>query len=61
MNHCTVTVFGMLVVNEYLQLIPIFGRTFDYFDIIFSAIGLSASYFVFGKIYNQAMQRYYSN
>jgi hypothetical protein len=53
--------FGMLVINEYLQLIPIFGRTFDYFDIIFSAIGLSASYFVFGKIYNQVVQRYYSS
>lgn len=53
--------FGMLVINEYLQLIPIFGRTFDYFDIIFSVIGLSASYFVFGKFYNQVAQRYYSN
>src|SRR5258708_1347790 len=53
--------FGMLVVNEYLQLIPFFGRTFDYFDIIFSVIGLSASYFVFGKIYNQSVQRYYTN
>ena len=51
--------FAMLVVNEYLQLIPVFGRTFDYFDILFSAIGLSSSYFVFGKIYNQAIQRYY--
>ena len=35
--------FAMLVVNEYLQLIPIFGRTFDYFDIIFSIISYSAS------------------
>ena len=51
--------FAMLVVNEYLQLIPVFGRTFDYFDIIFSAIGLSASYFVFGKIYTQIIYRYY--
>ena len=53
--------FAMLVVNEYLQLIPVFGRTFDYFDIFFSAIGLSASYFVFGKIYNQVTHRYYTN
>ena len=53
--------FAMLVVNEYLQLIPMFGRTFDYFDIIFSIVGLSGSYFVFGKIYNQAVQRYYPN
>jgi hypothetical protein len=34
--------FGMLVVNEYLQLIPVFVRTFDYFDILFSVAGLSA-------------------
>lgn len=42
--------FGMLVVNEYLQLIPVFGRTFDYNDILFSSVGLLASYFVFGKL-----------
>lgn len=42
--------FGMLVVNEYLQLIPVFGRTFDYNDIFFSSIGLMASYFVFGRL-----------
>lgn len=45
---------SMLVVNEYLQLIPFFGRTFDYFDIFFSAVGLTTAYFVFGKI----QQRY---
>ena len=42
--------FGMLVVNEYLQLIPYFDRTFDYYDILFSSIGLLTSYFVFVKI-----------
>jgi hypothetical protein len=42
--------FGMLVVNEYLQLITFFGRTFDYNDILFSWVGLAVSYFVFGKI-----------
>lgn len=42
--------FGMLVVNEYLQLIPVFGRTFDYNDILFSSVGLLASYFVFGRL-----------
>lgn len=42
--------FGLLVVNEYLQLIPLFGRTFDYYDIFFSAVGLSGAYFAFGKI-----------
>jgi hypothetical protein len=41
---------GMLIINEYLQLIPFFGRTFDYNDIIFSAVGLMASYFIFGRI-----------
>lgn len=46
--------FGMLVVNEYLQRISFFGRTFDYYDIIFSSVGLLAAYFVFGKI----QQRY---
>ena len=45
---------GMLIVNEYLQLIPFFGRTFDVFDILFSSVGLGASYFVFGRI----QQRY---
>lgn len=51
--------FGMLVVNEYLQLIPFFGRTFDYWDIVFSALGLSVSYFVYGKIYTRALYRFY--
>jgi hypothetical protein len=42
--------FGMLVINEYFQLFSVFGRTFDYYDIFSSAIGLSVSYLVFGKI-----------
>ncbi len=42
--------FGMLVVNEYLQRIPFFGRTFDYNDIIFSSVGLIISCFVFEGI-----------
>jgi hypothetical protein len=41
---------GMLIINEYLQLIPYFGRTFDFFDIIFSAVGLTSAYYVFGKM-----------
>ncbi len=45
---------GMLIVNEYLQLISFFGRTFDLNDMIFSMVGLTASYFVFGKM----QQRY---
>ena len=43
--------FGLLVINEYLQLIPFFGRTFDYYDILFSAAGLTASYFIFGNFF----------
>jgi len=39
--------FGLAVVNECLQLIPFFGRTFDYFDILFSVVGLSISYYSF--------------
>lgn len=52
--------FTMLVLNEYLQLIPFFGRTFDYFDMIFSAVGLMSSYFVFEKIYSKKLYRVYS-
>ncbi len=47
--------FGMLVVNEYLQLISIFGRTFDYYDILFSSIGLLSAYFVFNKLQQKYM------
>lgn len=50
--------FGMLVVNEYLQRIPYFGRTFDYNDILFSSVGLLASYFVFGKIKSLKKREY---
>ncbi|MBL7738363.1 MAG: hypothetical protein JNK14_04035 [Chitinophagaceae bacterium] len=46
--------FGMLIVNEYLQLIPFFGRTFDYNDILFSSVGLTVSYFIFSRL----QQRY---
>ena len=50
--------FGMLIVNEYLQLIPFFGRTFDYNDILFSSVGLLASTFVFGKIQFRKRREY---
>lgn len=46
--------FGMLVVNEYLQRIPFFGRTFDYNDILFSSVGLITACFVFGEIHQRA-------
>ena len=41
--------FVLLVINELLQLIPVFGRTFDYGDIGASAVGLITSYFFCGK------------
>ena len=41
--------FGLLVINELLQLVPVFGRTFDYSDIAASAVGLTASYFFCSK------------
>jgi hypothetical protein len=41
--------FLLLVVNEYLQLIPVFGRTFDYYDILASAAGLYFSYWIMLK------------
>lgn len=48
--------FGLLlvIINEYLQLIPVFGRTFDYLDILFSVVGV-----FFGHLYfNYLMRRY---
>ncbi len=42
--------FCMLVVNEYLQKIPFFGRTFDYNDIVFSSMGLVSSCFLFTRL-----------
>ena len=36
--------FALLVFNEVLQLIPFFGRTFDWNDIMASAVGLMASW-----------------
>ena len=50
--------FVMLVVNEYLQLIPFFGRTFDYNDILFSSVGLMASCFVFARLQIRKLQGY---
>lgn len=44
--------FGLLlvIVNEYLQLIPAFGRTFDYLDILASFIGVVIGYTVFARL-----------
>jgi len=40
----------LVVCNEYLQRISIFGRTFDYFDILASCIGALASYIVYARL-----------
>ena len=64
-NLKTVCCYGFvfLLINEYCQLIPFFGRTFDYNDILFSSIGLMASYYVFSKIqhreflHNESLQQ----
>ncbi|GAC1441392.1 MAG: hypothetical protein NVSMB63_08920 [Sediminibacterium sp.] len=44
--------FGLLlvIINEYLQLIPLFGRTFDYLDIFSSVAGVLAGYLVFTRL-----------
>lgn len=47
-NVCVIG-FILLVINEYLQKIRFFGRTFDYYDIIFSMIGLLVAYLVFSR------------
>ncbi len=41
--------FVLLIINELLQLIPVFGRTFDYNDIAASVVGLTTSYFFCSK------------
>lgn len=48
--------FDLLLINECLQLIPVFGRTFDLNDIFFSAIGLLFSYFVFENSYSFSVE-----
>jgi hypothetical protein len=44
--------FGLLlvIINEYLQLIPVFGRTFDYLDIFSSVIGVFFGHLVFARL-----------
>ena len=44
--------FGLLlvIINEYLQLIPVFGRTFDYLDIFSSVVGMLIGHFVFSRL-----------
>jgi len=44
--------FGLLlvIINEYLQLIPVFGRTFDYLDIFSSVVGVFCGHLVFARL-----------
>lgn len=44
--------FGLLlvIINEFLQLIPVFGRTFDYLDILSSVIGVFLGHLYFRKL-----------
>jgi len=50
--------FGLLVINEVLQLIPVFGRTFDFSDIAASAIGLFSAYLFCSKYLFRKMATY---
>ncbi len=49
--------FIALAINECLQLIPFFGRTFDWYDILASAVGLSLSYSIFIRQYNAYLKK----
>jgi glycopeptide antibiotics resistance protein len=40
----------LVIINEYLQLIPVFGRTFDYLDIFASFLGTSIGYIIFARL-----------
>ena len=45
--------FSLTVVNEYLQRVSFFGRTFDYGDIAFSFIGITCAWVVFGRLHSR--------
>lgn len=49
--------FGLLlvIINEYLQRIPFFGRTFDYLDILSSVIGVFIGHLVFGRMLSRSV------
>ena len=50
LNQVCMMGFGMLLVNEYMQLIPVFGRTFDYYDMLASLAGLMAAWLLFNML-----------
>jgi len=55
--------FGLLlvVINEYLQLIPVFGRTFDYLDIFSSVVGVFCGHLVFARLMGSEVSRIVQN
>lgn len=50
--------FGLLlvIINEYLQRIPAFGRTFDYLDIFSSVVGVFCGHLVFARVMKSQSQ-----
>lgn len=44
--------FGLvgIVINEFFQLMPVFGRTFDYLDILSSFTGVFFGYVVYARL-----------
>lgn len=54
--------FGLVlvVINEYLQLIPFFGRTFDYLDILSSFVGVFLGYISYARLMLRPGYRTYS-
>lgn len=44
--------FGLLlvIINEYLQVIPFFGRTFDFLDILASVAGVCMGHLVYARL-----------
>ena len=58
--HLTFTCsFGLLlvIINEYLQLIPVFGRTFDYLDIFSSVVGVFCGHLAFERLMASQISR----
>jgi hypothetical protein len=47
---------SLVIVNEYLQLIPVFGRTFDYLDIFSSVAGVFLGHLAFARLLSKSQQ-----
>lgn len=56
-NVLTGLALVLVFINEAIQLIPFFGRTFDWFDLLFSIVGLLIGYSMFYRQFQkQALQ-----